>query len=233
MNISNNIVATNQENKLDWPSQPSGILIMGKRQGTKKDNKQLGGRIAMAAALWHSAPQPKPYLIFVAADFHSALRIPDAQLVKYKLTQEFGIPGDFVIVRQKTNCTLLEVRAARVISRAYGLARIFAITHLYHAPRTQNYISEILPDASVIPVHPDILEEISFPVEAGHLFDQVQKTVRDSLPPPLDLMREQIVEWLLSQAHALDPRGRLERPLAKILRPGARGDGNYKVRRIS
>ena len=223
-------MATNQDSKLDWPLQPSGILIMGKRQGTKKDHKQLWGRIAMAAALWYSAPQPKPYLIFVAADFHGPLRTPDTHLVKSKLTQEFGIPGDFVILRQKTNCTLLEVRAARVISRAYGLARIFAITHLYHAPRTQRYMSEILPDASVIPVHPDILEEIAFPVEAEELLGQVQAVIRASLPSRPDLIREQIIEWLLSQAHRLDARGRLERPLARILRPAAPGDRHYRAR---
>jgi uncharacterized SAM-binding protein YcdF (DUF218 family) len=216
---SNDLRVTN-ENELDWPAQPSGILIMGKRQGTKRENKQLWGRMAMGAALWHSAPQPKPYLIFVASDCHGPLRMPDAEVVKAGLMHDFGIPGDFIILRQKTNCTLLEVRAARAISRVYGLAKIFAVTHLYHAPRTQRYISEIVSDASVIPVHPAILDEISFPAEAEALFNRLQKVIRDSLPGPIDSLREYIVEWLLNQAHSLDPRGHLERRLAKILRPG-------------
>jgi hypothetical protein len=195
------------ENQLDWPQQPSGILIMGKRQGTKKENKQLWGRTAMAAALWYSAPQPKPYLLF--------------QVVKSMLIQRFGIPADFMIIRQKTNCTLLEVRVARVISRTYELANIFAVTHLYHAPRAQRYINEVLSQAAVIPVHPDILNEIGFPAEATDLLNELQLVIEDSLPGRLDLIREHILERLLNQAHTLDSRGRFERRLARLLRPMA------------
>src|SRR5262245_35273803 len=104
---SNDLISTPEES-LDWPQEPAGILIMGKRQGTKRENKQLLGRVAMAAALWYSAPQPKPYLVFVASDVHGPNRTPDAEVVKYLLIQEFEIPADFVILRQKTNCTLLE-----------------------------------------------------------------------------------------------------------------------------
>ena len=82
---------------LEWPQQPSGILIMGKRKGTKKENKQLWARTALAAALWYSAPQPKPYLLFVAQDVHGPECKPDAQVVKSLLTQKFGIPADFLI----------------------------------------------------------------------------------------------------------------------------------------
>src|SRR5262245_25453381 len=99
---SNDLISTPEES-LNWPEQPAGILIMGKRQGTKKENKQLRGRTAMAAALWYSAPQPKPYLVFVASDIHGRNRTPDAEMVKYLLTQEFSIPADFVVLRQKTN----------------------------------------------------------------------------------------------------------------------------------
>lgn len=209
------------EEQFDWPQQPSGILIMGKRQGTKKENKQLWGRVAMAAALWYSAPQPKPYLLFVAFDSHSSKHIPDAQVVNSMLLKKFGVPGDFIILRQKTNCTLLEVRAVRALSRAYNLSNIFAVTHLYHAPRTQRYINEVLPNASVIPVHPDVLDEITFPVEAYGLLSEIKRIIEDSLPTRLDLIREHVIEWLLNWAHTLDSRGRFERRLARILRPGA------------
>ena len=211
--------APNKE-QLDWPQEPSGILIMGKRQGTKKEHKQLWGRTAMAAALWYSAPQPKPYLMFVASDIHGSQKTPDVHIVKLLLVEKFGIPADFLILRQKTNCTLLEVRSAQAISRAYELANVFAVTHLYHAPRTQRYINEVLPDASVIPVHPDILNELVFPLEAADLFDKLQTIIEDSLPNRLDSLREQIIESILNYAHTLDPRGRFERRLAKLLRPG-------------
>ena len=206
---------------LEWPQQPSGILIMGKRQGTKKENKQLWGRTALAAALWYSAPQPKPYLLFVAQDVHGSECRPDAQVVKSLLTEKFAIPDDFIIVRQQTNCTLLEVRATRVLARIYDLSNIFAVTHLYHAPRAQRYLNEVLPEAAVIPVHPEILDEIIFPIEAPDLFNQIQTIIENSPPRRFDLLREQIIELVLGYAHTLDPRGRLERKLAKLLRPGA------------
>lgn len=216
----NNMLATQKDN-FNWPRQPSGILIMGKRQGTKKENKQLYGRIALAAALWYSAPQPKPYLIFVASDIHGPRRVPDTTLVKSTLINDFGIPADFLIMRQKSNCTLIEVRAVRTINRVYKFARIFAITHLYHAYRTQVYFNEVLPNALVLPAHPEILNEITFPLEAEDLLIQIRTVVQTSLPTRLDLIREQVIEGLLMQAHRADPRGRLERRLAKILRPTA------------
>jgi hypothetical protein len=194
---------------------------MGKRQGTKKENKQLWGRVAMAAALWYSAPQPKPYLIFVASDVHGAKLTPDTQIVKSMLIERFRIPADYVITRQLTNCTLLEVRAARVLRRVYGLAHIFALTHLYHATRAQRYLNEVLPDASVIPVHLDILDEIQFPVESTALWLDVRALIKESQPGRFDNLREYVIEWLLNQAHTLDGRGRFERRLAHLLRPGA------------
>jgi hypothetical protein len=196
---------------------------MGKRQGTKRENKQLWGRVALAAALWYSAPHPKPYLIFVASDVHGPKLTPDAQVVKMMLLERFHIPGDYIITRQVTNCTLLEVRMARVLRRIYGLAHIFALTHLYHAARAQRYLDEVLPDASVIPVHPAILDEIQFPLETAALWLDIRASVQESQPGWLDNLREYIIEWLLNQAHTLDRRGRYERRLARLLRPGAYG----------
>lgn len=210
-----------QENELQWPTTPSALLIMGKRQGTKKENKQLRGRIAMAAALWYSAPQPKPYLTFVASDVHGLTKTPDSDLVKEMLMQQFSIPADYLILRRRSNCTLVEVRAMRAIARAYGLTHVFLLTHLYHAPRAQRYSNEVLPNVSVIPVHPAILAEITFPTETLDLLPGLQTLVDASQPSRLDIFRESIIEWLLNQAHTLDPRGRFERRLARILRPTA------------
>ena len=214
---------TTDNKPLSWSELPSGIVIMGKRQGTKKQNKQLWGRTAMAAALWYSAPQPKPHIMFVAADIHGPQRTPDAEMVRAMLTGQFNIPDDYLIMRQKTNCTLLEVRAVQAISRAYQMVDIFAVTHLYHAPRTQRYLDEVLLHAAVIPVHPDILDEITFPLEAMDLLDTLTQMVNTSLPGKADLVREHIIETILNGAHSLDPRGRFERRLARILRPGAYG----------
>jgi uncharacterized SAM-binding protein YcdF (DUF218 family) len=205
----------------DWPEQPAGILIMGKRQGTKKENNQLWGRTALAAALWHSAPHPKPYLIFVASDVHGPQRTPDADAVKSMLINSLEIPPDCIITRQKSNCTLLEVRSVQVIAKKYGLSRLFSITHLYAAPRSQRYFNEVMEQASVIPVHPDILDEITFPLELIDLLEKIRGKITDSMPAKHDLLREHLIEWLLGIAHTIDHRGKFERSLAKILRPGA------------
>ncbi len=194
---------------------------MGKRQGTKKENKQLWGRTALASALWHSAPQPKPYLIFVAADVNVLNHTPDAVAVKSMLTTQLEIPRDYIITRQKTNCTLLEVRAVHAICRTHKISTLFAVTHLYHAPRSQRYFNEVMPNAAVIPVHPDILDEITFPLELIDLLEKIRGIVTDSLPRSSDAIREQLVEWLLSGLHHLDSRGRLERRMARFMRPEA------------
>lgn len=208
---SQNKSQTNQS-QLDWPDTPSAILIMGKRQGTKKHNKQLLGRVAMAAALWYSAPHPKPYLLFVASDVSH--NIPDVAVVKGRLMRQFGIPGDYIIGRCRSNCTLLEVRVARILNRRYQFAHIFALTHLYHALRVQRYLDEVLPNASVIPVHPTIFNELTFPVELESLFAELELIIQESQLSNLDFVRETIVEWTLSAWHTVDRRGRVERCLA-------------------
>jgi len=212
---------SSNKDEAPWPQTPSAIFIMGKRQGTKKENKQLWGRVAMAAALWHSAPQPKPYIIFTASDVHGLQHTPDVEVVKRLLIEEFEIPLEFLILRRRANCTLLEVRQARVLSRAYGLSHIFALTHLYHAPRTQRYFAEVLTFADVIPVHPDILVEINFPPEYADLLPQMETTIQESIPSKFDAFREHIVELLLGLAHTINRRGRFERWLAHVLRPRA------------
>lgn len=205
----------------EWPKTPTAILIMGKRQGIRKGNRQLWARAALAAALWYSAPEPKPFLVFVASDVHGPDRTPDAKVVKFMLVERFGISADFVMLRPVSNCTLIEVRAIRVLSKIYGLTHIFALTHLYHAPRAQRYLDEVLPSASVIPVHPEILGEVTFPPECNDLLPEIETLVNESQPPLPDLIREHIIELLLNLAHIVDRRGRFERHLARILRPTA------------
>jgi hypothetical protein len=217
-------LTTNKDRTKDevtWPQTPSAIFIMGKRQGTKKENKQLWGRVAMAAALWHSAPYPKPYIIFAASDMHGPQRTPDVEAVKQLLVEKFEIPLEFLILRRRANCTVLEVRQARVLSHVYHFTQIFALTHLYHALRTKRYFDEVLPFADVIPVHPDILVEINFPADYADLLPQLEQLIKTSLPNRVDNFREYIIEALLGLAHTIDRQGRFERRLARVLRPTA------------
>ena len=208
---------------LTWPDTPSALMILGKRQGTRKENKQLWGRVALAAALWHSAPQPKPYIFFAASDVHGPARTPDAEIVRRMLVEKFELPSDYLILRRWANCTMLEVRAARTLGRIYHITQTFILTHLYHAQRAQRYFNEVHLNAGVIPVHPDILLEISFPESYADLLPDLRALIGDSQPTWLDLSREHIIEWLLGRAHTIDPRGRFERTLAHILRPTAYG----------
>ena len=147
--------------------------------------------------------------------------MPDAQVVKSMLVEQFGISADFVMLRPVSNCTLIEVRAMRVLAKIYGLTHIFAVTHLYHAPRAQRYLNEVLPNAFVIPVHAEILGEITLPPDYDDLLAEVKTLIAASQPSFLDLLREYGVECLLGLAHTLDRRGRFERRLARLLRPTA------------
>lgn len=203
--------------ELTWPADPSAIMMMGKRQGTKQENLQLHGRIAMAAALWYAAPQPKPYLMFTAFDHSNG--VFDADIVKSRLTELYQIPHDYLVLRRKSNCTVIEVRAVRAIQRAYTLAHIFAVTHLYHAARVQRYFDEVLAETvSVLPAHVDIFDEIVVPLGADELFADLRATILASQPTRVDNSRELAIEWILSHLHNLDKRGRIERVLANLLR---------------
>jgi hypothetical protein len=205
-----------EDDEFIWPGEPTAILIMGKRQGTKRENKQLLGRVAMAAALWYRSPYPKPYIMFVAAD--KAHELADAEVVKTLLTNQFMIPGDYLILREKTNCTLLEVRLIRVLSHIYKLTHIFAVTHLYHAPRAQRYFNEVVTHVSVIPVHPEVWQPLSELAEEMLFFNELQRIMRDSLPTPLDNLRETLIEIMLGYLHFFDRQGRVERWLARKIR---------------
>jgi hypothetical protein len=218
--MHSNDTLSKDQTELTWPKALCGILVMGKRQGTKKENKQLWARTALGALLWYSAPDPKPYILFVASDIHGPARVPDAQIVKQLLVGKYKISADYVMLRPVSNCTLIEVRAARVLSKIYKLNYIFAVTHLYHAPRAQRYLDEVLPQAAVIPVHPEVVDEITLPSEYLRLFSDLPALIKDSMPHRFDLIREQLIETLLNYAHSLDDRGVFERRLARILRPG-------------
>lgn len=208
------------ETELAWPRGLSALLVMGKRQGTKRDNKQLWARVALSAALWYSAPDPKPYILFVAADVHGPGQTLDAEVVKKMLVDAYKISADYVMLRPVSNCTIVEVRAVRALSKVYHLSHIFAVTHLYHAARSQRYFDEVLPNASVIPVHPEILDEITLPAEVTHLFTELPSLIAASMPSPFDLFREYLIEFLMSYTHTLDPHGRFERSVASLLRRG-------------
>jgi hypothetical protein len=191
---------------------------MGKTQGTRAENRQLRARVAVAAALWHAACEPKPYVFFVAADVNGRLRTRDADVVESALTGEFGIPARCVLTRSRSSCTLIEVRAARVLGRIHGVHHVVAVTHPYHAPRVRRYLAEVLPGTSVVEVHPGVLGALELPSGCSEMFRELPALIRDSMPARTDLLRERIVEWLMTRLHAVDPRGRVERRLAKLVR---------------
>jgi hypothetical protein len=136
------------------------------------------------------------------------------------LTGRFGIPEDSLLLREKSNCTLLEVRMVRALARTHGFDQILALTHPYHARRAQRYFEEVLPDVCVVPVSLESLARLSPPLPPNELLDKVRPMIETSEPNKWQLAREHVVEGLLNRIHLLDPRGRLERRLARILRKG-------------
>jgi uncharacterized SAM-binding protein YcdF (DUF218 family) len=201
---------------------PSALHIVAKRQGSKLENRQLIARAAMAAALWHFAPEPKPRISYVASDVHGPDRTPDAELVRSLLTDRFHVPASSLLLRTRANCTFLEVRRVRALSRAAGLEHILALTHAYHARRVQRYFNEVMDGVTVLPVDFEGIDGVLRASVQPVLFHEVRKLVERARPDPLDLARESVVEWLLSGFHSLDPRGRLERRLADLLRTESR-----------
>jgi hypothetical protein len=196
----------------------SAILIMAKRQAGRAENKPLLGRIALAAALWHSAPDPKPLILYVASDSHGQPEIADAQVVRSVLTENLGIPPGSLMLREKSNCTLVEVRMVRNLARTHGFDRILAVTHPYHAPRVQRYFDEVLHGVRVVTATSECLTELTPPSGPHEFLEKLRPMIEISQPGRWQLVRERLVEGLLDRIHLLDPRGRLERWLARILR---------------
>lgn len=191
------------------------IAVLGKSQGTKRDNKQLEARVGLAAALWHDAPPPKPIVLYVAAH--------DVPTVEALLTGRYGVPPERIVTRWASNCTFVEVRELRDAGRPHGVDRIVGITHPYHAPRTERYLREVLPHASVLAVRPEALAGLALPDTAA--FAALPELIRASQPGPLDAARERLVEATLRAIHALDPGGRTERALANLVRVPMRRPG--------
>ena len=199
-------------------SKASAILIMAKRQAGRAQNKPLLGRIALAAALWHSAPDPKPLILYVASDSHGRPEIADARVVRSLLTEDLGIPADSLMLREKSNCTLVEVRMVRTLARTHGFDRIVAVTHPYHARRAQRYFEEALPNVRVVPVTSEALTKLSPSRPPNEFLQKLRPMIEISEPGRWQLAREHLVEGVLGRIHRLDPRGRLERRLARTLR---------------
>ena len=195
-----------------------GIVILGKARGRRPESDQLLARAAVAAQLWHTAPEPRPYLLIVTRDQPGER--PDALRIASLLADDYEIPVQSILARIWSNCTILETRAVRVLTRAHGISRLRILTHPYHAKRAQILFHEVLPDARVVPIDPaateTLLETKGVPSEA---LGRDLRNIARSMPRGFDLRRERTIEWLLTKLHAIDPRGVFERSLAGYIRP--------------
>jgi uncharacterized SAM-binding protein YcdF (DUF218 family) len=192
--------------------EPTGaIAILGKSRGTQRENRQLGARLALGAALWHAAREPAPFVLYVAEH--------DVPEVRSTLMGRWGIPQERLITRRVSNCTFIEVRALRDLCAELGAAGLVAVTHPYHAARTHAYLREVLPGAVVVPAHERALERVELPPAQVERFAALPALLRISQPDALDAARERLVEATLRMIHALDRSGTLERVLADVARP--------------
>lgn len=195
------------------PGRPA-VAILGKVQRIVRDPSQLDARVATAAALWHSASE-KPWILYVASDVHGPEQTPDGLGVRRRLVDDLGVDRDDVVYRPWSNCTVVEARALRVLARALSLGAITALTHPYHAPRARRILSAALPRVEVVAVRPESVAALALPgLDLGEL-------VARSMPNRADRAREAAVEAVLGVVGAIDPRGRLERRLARAVRTAA------------
>ncbi len=193
-------------------SERPAIVVLGKARGRRRESLQLLARTAVAAALWHAAVAPKPVVAVGARDAPGG--VPDAQRVARRLA-ELGVPSERILARSWSNCTLLEARAVRVLARAHGLGGVTVVTHPYHRARAQRLFAEVLGDVEVRAVEPALVRALPPRACARDLEEQVAA----SMPGGLDLAREQVIEFVLGVLHRIDPRGRVERGLAPLVRP--------------
>jgi hypothetical protein len=195
------------------PGRPA-VAILGKVQRILRDPSQLDARIATAAALWHAAPAPKPWILYVASDVHGRDRRPDGLVVRRMLVR-FGVAAEDFVFRPWSNCTVVEARALRVLARALRLGAITALTHPYHAPRARRILTAVIPGIEVLAVRPEAVTDLTVPGL------DLQRVVALSMPGRADLVRERTVESVLAWLGIVDRRGRFERKLASALRAAA------------
>jgi hypothetical protein len=196
------------------PGRPA-VVILGKVRRLQRNHSQLDARVATAAALWHAASAPRPWILYVASDVHGREQVPDGLVVRRKLVDELGVAAADFVFRPWSNCTLVEARAVRVLARALALGPITALTHPYHAPRARRILTAAIPTARVLPVWPETVAALSLPGL------DLARIVARSMPGPAELARERAVEGVLACLHAVDPRGRLERRIASAVRAAA------------
>lgn len=189
-----------------------GIVVLGKARGRKAESLQLLARTAVAAALWHEAREPRPAVLVVTRDAPEAM--PDAYRVARRL-EELGVPRERILARAWSNCTMIEARAVRVLARAHGLGRLTVLTHPYHRPRAEQIFREVVSEVDFLEVEPSLFDACSVPPDLAF----VPAEVKRSMPRGVDLLRERLIEAVLSVLHVVDPRGRIERGLAAWVRP--------------
>jgi hypothetical protein len=194
------------------------IAILGKSQGTKPENLQLHARVGLAAALWHAAPEPRPEVFYVPADFAPG-GTPDADAVRSLLTRRYRVPEARVVTRRISNCTHREARGLRDLCAERGTGRLTAVTHAYHAARTARYLEEVLPGRTrVVRVTAAELAKVRPPGDAAPPFEELPALIEASLPRGWDAAREAMVEAAMTVLHALDRSGRVEAALADRMR---------------
>jgi uncharacterized SAM-binding protein YcdF (DUF218 family) len=186
-------------------------VILGKIRRWRGESLQLMARTAVAAALWHATEEPRPLVLMVASDAPDVP--PDADRVAARLAS-LGVPSASIRTRRWSNCTLLEARSVRVLARREGLESFTVLTHPYHRPRAQRIFGEVLSRAEVRAVEPRMARDLARRAGPGDLVGEVAA----SMPGRFDAFRETIVEWILRGLHRIDPRGRIERSLVRLLR---------------
>ncbi len=193
------------------------LIIQGKRLASAPiAGSELAARTAVAAWLYHS--RLADHLVCVEGDINRPHHPAGSLVAAELLRREYGVPPEAIIARAWADCTRVEVRAIRVLTRHHGWRRLAALTSTYHARRVRDLYAQVGLDVAVVVCDGACLEPLVPFADPRFYAERVAPALRASRLSPVRLAEEHCKEALLLTLTHLDRRGVLERWLARRLR---------------
>ncbi len=196
------------------------LVIHGKRLvAAPIEGSELAARAAVAAWLYHSGLAR--YLVCVEGEINRPCHPAGSAIAAQLLAERYGVPPAAIVARSWTDCTRVEVRGVRVLARARGWRRLAALTGSYHARRVARLYGQIGLDVAVVPCAEQALAALIPPADADLFARWAMPALRASRLPAPKYLEERAKEAALLALVPLDPRGRIERWLARRVRGAA------------
>jgi len=197
---------------LNWAEPPDAIVVMGKRPGRDGAPRELQARAALAVLCWRRATR-KPWLACLEGHDLPGSRLAGADVVR-DMALAAGVPAGQIVAPALTNCTARELRELARLLKERQANRAWAITHPYHARRTQWYFRAAKLPVTVVACTRQTAAQLAGTEADASLLRWIDAGEVRGLP----LLRERLVETTLSALHALNPAGQVECWLADRVR---------------